>query len=128
VVITTLAADFQEFRAVYHRGHLKDDTEPHIAETFRAYQRARQTDSHADIMAGAHKAVEAADAPRFLDPPDVWLNARAWERDPPPKKRGRVNGESVGNGNGATTNNNFRRKPKADLMRMMIEMGQEYVR
>ena len=93
LVITSLAADFQEFRAVYHRGHVKDDTERNMAEAFRAYQRARQTASHAAIMAGAHRAVEAADLPRYLDPPDVWLNARAWEREPP-KKRGRSNGKN----------------------------------
>jgi hypothetical protein len=105
--------DFASLRAIWQRGHLKDDKPKEIAFQLDAYKRARRIASHAEIMAGAERAIAAADAPRFLDPLADWLDAKSWTK-PPKQKRQR------GNGNGRQRSNGH---AKPNMAAIYLEEG-----
>jgi hypothetical protein len=82
---------FGELRAIWDRGHARDDTPEAIASAWRAYEQACNAGADpGDIIEGATTwaaAFEAADGLRYLPQMPAWLTMRGWEKPPP--KRGR---------------------------------------
>jgi hypothetical protein len=100
---------FPALLALWHRGHLKDCKADARQRTRAAWQRAIAVAEAATIFDGARKWIAAADAPRFLPPLDEWLDARGWEKDPPPKKQRRKRDEARTRSTGNTLADAFHR-------------------
>jgi hypothetical protein len=83
-------------RAIWRRGHAKDDLPEAVAAARRAFQAAiasGATDSQ--ILNAAPLHVAAADDPRYLPSLETWLIARAYAQPPQQQKqrRGRRGGK-----------------------------------
>jgi hypothetical protein len=107
--------DWRELRALWQRGHAKDDTPKAIAIARAAYERARRITSHEEIIAGAKTCIAAADAPRFLPPLADWLDAKGWTKPPPSK---RVRPSALGLGKPRSNGN-----AKPDMFKICLEAG-----
>jgi len=84
---------FGELRAIWNRGHARDNTPEVIAGERQAFERACRDTDPAVILDGARVHVAAADAPRYLPKLHEWLASRKWETPPPPKRRSRAKGQ-----------------------------------
>jgi hypothetical protein len=58
----------------------------------RAFEAACEETTPEVIIEAAQAWVAAADAPRYLPALVKWLNARSWEKEPPPKRNKTHNG------------------------------------
>jgi hypothetical protein len=78
---------YSELRSIWQREHVSDDAPAAKRLASAAFERACQQVAPADILDAARSWVAAADAPRYLPPLALWLDARGWERPPPQKAR-----------------------------------------
>jgi hypothetical protein len=105
---------WQRLRALWQRGHLSDNTDKAVAIAKAAFARVMAEGIPADqVLEGAERWVAAADSPRFLPPLPTFLTTRGFERQPPPRRQS------------APRQQTYHRKPKPDLARMMLALGEE---
>ena len=104
-------------RAIWNRGHARDNTPEIIASGQQAFEQACREGAEPDEIIDAAKTwVAAADAPRYLPKLHEWLATRQWEMPPPPKRKRRGN-IPYGKGNSRRNGN------KVDLTRLALKMG-----
>ena len=72
--------------AFWNRGHLQIAPPPRYS-AFAPHGSGHQGGGGLDDLRRRAQGGRAADAPRFLDPVDHWLDARGWQSSPPPKRR-----------------------------------------
>jgi hypothetical protein len=103
-------------RAIWQRGHARDDTPEVIANARMAFAQACHDVDPDEIIGGAKTwfaAFEAGDGARYLPQLSGWLAAHGWEK-PPPKKRGRTHG------NGKASHNGY---AKPDMFKICLKEG-----
>src|SRR5262249_45296414 len=110
---------FSELRAIWNRGHARDNAPEVIASARQAFERAcREGAKPADIIDAAKTwfaAAEAADGPRYLPKLHEWLDGRSFEQPPPPTKRGRrANDQKAQRSSGYA---------KPDMFKICLEAG-----
>lgn len=66
------------------------------------------------ILSGAGAWVSGIDDPRYLKALPQWLQAKAWEHEPPAKRKRQASGQGRG----------YRRREKTDLASLMYALGQ----
>ena len=94
--VADLKVAWVKLTSIYERGFRKDHREDFVTRCRNLFFEAcRRGADHRDIVAGAIVHVEAADAPRYLSPLDVWLETEAWRYEPPPPKRKRGQSHAV---------------------------------
>jgi hypothetical protein len=76
------AETYSEVRAIWQRPWCDDERVDR-----RAFERACEEGTPADILDAAKAWVAVADAPRFLPPLARWLDSKGWDRPPPQRAR-----------------------------------------
>jgi len=92
-------AVYQDLRAIWQRGHLKDNkpAEQHLART--ALDKALERGSRDDVIAGAKRwrdAFAAGDGVRYLQGLADWLDVNGWTEPPPKPKAHKPNANTSG--------------------------------